>query len=87
MRIKGLAKNDVYFKDALMNRVIVLEEANFIWDRSELNEMAEMWKNGVSIQKMGAYFERDPDEVLLAIIHLAKEEKIMTRSGGGLGWI
>jgi hypothetical protein len=87
MRIKGQAKNDVYFKDALLNRIIVLEDLNFIWDRSELNELADMWQKGFSIPAMGEYFERDPDEVLLAIIHLAKEEKIMTRIGGGFGWI
>ncbi|GKU81227.1 helix-turn-helix domain containing protein [Niallia sp. NCCP-28] len=61
------------------NIVIVLEEVNFIWDRSELKEIVQMWKKGISLWEMGEYFGRDPDEVMLACIHLAKEKRIQYR--------
>jgi hypothetical protein len=35
-------------RKARKNRVIVLEEMNFVWDKPELEEMAQMWESGSS---------------------------------------
>jgi hypothetical protein len=75
------------FIPARKNRVLVCEGLDFWWDELELNVIVKMWKGGLSINQMADRFERDPDEVLLAIIHLAREDLIMTRTGGGVGWI
>jgi hypothetical protein len=73
---------DFSLKKPRKNRVIVLEDLNFIWDELELQEIAQLWQEGVPVKKIAEFFERDPDEVLLALIHLAREEKIESRSGG-----
>jgi hypothetical protein len=75
------------FVPARKKRVVVLEDCNFVRDGPELEEITKMWKEGISIFEMGEQLERDPDEVLLAIVHLARKDRIMTRTGGGLGWI
>lgn len=62
---------------------IVCEELNFFWEESDLNKLAELWNEGMSPRKMAAYFDRDdPDEILFAIIQLARDEKINQRTGG-----
>ncbi len=64
------------------NRVIVLEDMNFIWDEWELEELAQCWKKGVNIYRLAERYERDPDEVLLALMHLAREDRIKQRDKG-----
>jgi hypothetical protein len=76
---------DGYLKDARMNRIIVLEDLNFIWERSELREIKKMWEKNFSVSYMADYFERDPDEILLALIHLAKDDRISARKNGFKG--
>lgn len=66
-------------------RVIVLEDLDFLWDESELLEMAQIWKMGFSIHYIAEYYDRDPDEVLLALIHLGRNEMISSRKGGLFG--
>lgn len=67
------------------NRVIVLEELNFLWDEDELIELAEMWEQHKNIIEISNYFQRNKDELLLAILHLARTDKIKTRKGGFFG--
>jgi hypothetical protein len=76
-----------WYDPAKMDRVIVLEDCNFIWEAKELREMVKLWKSGMSVETMAEHFERDPDEVLLAIIHLAKDKRISGRKGGAFGWL
>lgn len=65
------------------NRVVVCEDLNFFWDESELKEMARMWNRGASVERISVHFDRnDPDEVLFALIHIAREDKIVRRKGG-----
>lgn len=73
------------YREPRRNRVIVLEDLNFFWDESELNEMAEIWRQGFSVYYISEYFERDPDEILLALMHLARQERIRRRKGGLFG--
>jgi hypothetical protein len=73
---------DLIPRDARINRVIVCEDMNFIWDDPELKQIAKMWKQRYSIEGISKYFDRDPDEVLFALIHLARNDKIKRRKGG-----
>jgi hypothetical protein len=71
--------------DARKNRIIVLEELNFIWDEEELIDLASQWYEGISVAEMAKYFKRDPDEIVLAVMHLSREGKIGQRKGGLAG--
>jgi hypothetical protein len=77
-------------RKARKNRVIVLEEMNFVWDEPELEEMAQMWESGSSVFQIAKHFNgRDPDEVFLALFHLARQEKItdrFTKPKGETSW-
>lgn len=67
------------------NLVIACENLNFFWCETELYKIAKMWKAGKSIKMMAKHFNRDPDEILIALIHLAREHKIGKREGGLFG--
>ncbi|MBB6446492.1 hypothetical protein [Bacillus benzoevorans] len=68
-----------------MNKVIVLEGLDFIFDRYELREIVEMWKKGFSVYYMSEYLEREPDEIFLALLHLSRNKRIEARKGGFFG--
>jgi hypothetical protein len=66
--------------------VVILEDIDFIWDEQELTEIKEMWDRGISIHSMTkAVGRKDPDEVLMTIIHLARKNKIKRRPDGPYG--
>ncbi|MDD9312674.1 hypothetical protein PUS82_15470 [Cytobacillus firmus] len=69
-------------RDSRKKRVIVLEELNFLWDAPELAEVTDMWMQGEGIQDIAKYFDRDPDEIILALMHLARSDRISQRKGG-----
>ncbi|WP_433956962.1 helix-turn-helix domain-containing protein [Cytobacillus horneckiae] len=64
------------------NRIVVLEDLNFVWDEPELMELAELWEEEYSVMYISAQLSRDPDEVIIGIIHLAREDLISQRRGG-----
>lgn len=66
-------------------KVIVLEELDFMWSEEDLMQLAKMWEQEESIETMSRQFERDPDEIILALMHLAKQDKIRPRKVGLLG--
>lgn len=76
---------DALLIDARQNRVIVCEDMNFFWDEPELKDLKKMWDLTLSMEYMAEYFDRDPDEVLFALVHLARLDKIDRRKGGLLG--
>jgi hypothetical protein len=76
------AKKEALFQEARMNRECACIDLNFWWDRSEFKDMKKMWNKGIGAVEMAEYFGRDPDEVLIALIHLAREEKIEARATG-----
>jgi hypothetical protein len=84
-RTKQDAVGEIYMQVSRLNRVIVLEELNFVWDETELRELELMWQKNVSIKSMSKHFDSDPDEILLALIHLAREDRIKRREGGLFG--
>jgi hypothetical protein len=64
------------FVPARKKRVVVCEDCDFVWDEPELEEIVQMCKQGVSIWIISKHFDRDPDEVLFAIVHLGRAERI-----------
>jgi hypothetical protein len=69
-------------RKARKNRVIILEDMNFIWDTPELETVVAMWTSGESVEGIAEHIDRDPDEILLALIHLARDDKIAARKLG-----
>lgn len=67
--------------------VIVLEDLDFVWRESEVNEAAEMWKMGIPIDLIAKNFGRDIDEVALLIMHLSRQGIIRKRKGGVFGGV
>jgi len=73
---------------ARKKRVCACEELNFWWDEPELDEMAKMWESGSSVLTIAKHFKRrDPDEVFIALFHLARKDKITDRFTGPKGEI
>ncbi|MDF2790827.1 MAG: hypothetical protein K0S80_3928 [Neobacillus sp.] len=71
--------------DGTKMTVVILEDLNFFWAEEELTDLSFQWSDCKSIQEIADYFKRDPDEILVAIIHLAREDKITARKGGVIG--
>ena len=69
-------------RNSRKNRVIVCEDLDFVWDEPELQKLATLWDRGVSIERISKNLDRDPDEILIALIHLARNDKIFARENG-----
>jgi hypothetical protein len=72
-------------KEPPLNRVCVCEDLDFYWDDRDLKKLKKLWQSDVEVNRIAEHFDRDPDEVILAIIHLAREDKIKRRNRGLLG--
>lgn len=59
--------------------MIILEDINFEWSASNIAKTMDMWKNKKSIIEIARTFNRDPDEVLLLLLHLVRQRKIKKR--------
>jgi hypothetical protein len=67
---------------------IVCEEMNFFWEESDLKKLVILWNQGKCPKLIAAYFDReDPDEIIFAIVQLAKDGKIEPRKGGLFGLV
>ncbi|MED2940679.1 hypothetical protein P4345_25840 [Cytobacillus horneckiae] len=64
------------------NRIVVLEDLNFVWDEPELMELVELWEQEYSVMYISDQLGRDTDEVIIGLIHLAREDLISQRRGG-----
>ncbi|MCE4052000.1 hypothetical protein [Bacillus sp. Au-Bac7] len=63
-------------------KITILEDSDFEFWESELNIIAEMFTGYGDIERIAAEINRaDPDEVVMAVIHLAKENKLNKRKG------
>lgn len=74
------------------NVVVVLDDINFHWKKSRLIDLAELWQDGRSFRDMGAFFKRDPDEVVIAFLDLStkgtvyyEENQRMVKQQKGVG--
>jgi hypothetical protein len=64
------------------HNIIILEHLDFLWDWSELRELCVIWERGLSSKYASNYFERPMAEIVLAVMHLARINKIKRRRGG-----
>ncbi|WP_156319875.1 hypothetical protein [Bacillus sp. FJAT-18017] len=55
---------------------------DFVWDEPDLIYLAAIWRENQSVLNMAKHFKRDPDEIILALIHLAREKEIKRRPSG-----
>ena len=87
-----MQRPDIYKLRPREELVVVLEDLDFSWFQSEINQVAEMWEEGASLAEIAATV-RPPrrglktkadteDEVALLIFHLAREGRIEPRTGG-----
>lgn len=78
MSVKAAAKLEKQYMTKSRKKVVLLfEESDLIWDADELMDLKELNELGHSIDEMTRFFKReDPDEIFLALFHLAKEGKI-----------
>ena len=67
------------------NIYLALEELDFTFDEADLPEIKRMWEEGLSVWDMARKYERDPDEMTVLIMSLAREGKIEPRPGGAMG--
>ncbi len=65
--------------------IIILEDLNFGWARAQMTEFRQLWGLGQSIPKIAKYFGRQDDEVLLLMIHEARQGNVSARPGGIFG--
>lgn len=57
-------------------KITVLEDCNFEFYESDLKEIAKQFKDYRDIEQIAKMMNRDPDEIMLAVIHLAKSKKL-----------
>jgi len=61
---------------------IACEELDFSWYEEEIELVIQWWNTGLSVEKMAQRLERDPDEILVLLLDLARKEKIQQRKRG-----
>lgn len=63
-------------------KITILEDSDFEFWESDLNIIAEMYTGYQDIGAIAKKIKRkDPDEVMFAVVHLAKERKLKKREG------
>ena len=71
-----LAQQRKYMKNERRNLYIALEELDMLWDEDEVVQVKEAWNNNESVFAIGEKMQRDPDEVALLIMDLARKGAI-----------
>ncbi|MBG9629297.1 hypothetical protein ABB10_19085 [Bacillus thuringiensis] len=76
------AQQRKYMKNERRNLYIALEELDMLWDEDEVVQVKEAWSNNESVFAIGEKMQRDPDEVALLIMDLARKGAIGKRALG-----
>ncbi|WP_257153254.1 helix-turn-helix domain-containing protein [Bacillus toyonensis] len=76
------AQQRKYMKNERRNLYIALEELDMLWDEDEVWQVNEAWNNNESVFEIGEKMQRDPDEVALLIMDLARKGAIGKRALG-----
>lgn len=76
-RLKLRPKEELY---------IACEDLDLSFFKREVMETIRMWHEGWHIADIAATLKRDPDEVAILLIDLARQERIGPRRGGVFGW-
>lgn len=74
-----------YTKKESRNIITVLEELDFHWCEDVAIEVIKMWENGVPFTDIVEHCKRDPYEVVLLLLQMARDGKIQIRAGGIFG--
>ena len=70
MGLPKLTKRKSFFSGGVIR---LFEDANLVFSGSMLNEILEKHNEGYSFEEIGEYLKRDPDEIFLALFHLARQ--------------
>ncbi|HDW3057620.1 TPA: helix-turn-helix domain-containing protein [Bacillus cereus] len=76
------AQQRKYMENERRNLYIALEELDMLWDEDEVVQVKEAWNNNESVFAIGEKMQRDPDEVALLIMDLARKGAIGKRALG-----
>ncbi|MEB8992582.1 helix-turn-helix domain-containing protein [Bacillus cereus] len=71
-----------YMRHKRRNLYIALEELDMFWDEDDILRVKNAWKNNESVFAIGEKLQRDPDEVTLLIMDLARKGAIGKRALG-----
>ncbi|MHB1420820.1 MAG: hypothetical protein ACYCX4_14785, partial [Bacillota bacterium] len=63
----------------------MLEDLDFSWYAGQVQQVIGWWNEGISIFEMGICLARDPDEIAMLIMDLARQGRIQKRETGALG--
>lgn len=64
---------------------IALEKLDFSWYRLEVEHVRLLWEEGLHLADIAREVVRDPDEVTVLLMDLARRGKIEQREGGAYG--
>ena len=64
---------------------VLLDQLDLTATPNELRTVREAWQSGDSVGDMAERLQRDPDEVALMIMHMARQLRIGPRPGGAYG--
>ena len=64
---------------------IALSELDFSWYPNEVEQVAQMWRDGIHIADIAEKMKRDIDEVVILIMDLARRDVIEPRKNGAAG--
>lgn len=65
--------------------VCLNEDLEQMFGEIDLEEIAQMWNDGKSEYEIAKVFKCDPDEIFLALFHLARRDKLKRPYGKRLG--
>jgi hypothetical protein len=70
----SMEAKELLYRESRLNRVIVLDDLDYTWDREDLKKIKHMREKGLPINDIVYEFNRNPDETLIALIHLATND-------------
>ena len=75
----------LYLKNSRNKVYVAMEGANFIWSAQEARDFRELWRNGISLTDIAAYFKRTHEEVTILVMDQALKGFVEPREGGIFG--
>lgn len=58
---------------------LALEELDFVWCIEEVEKVVHLWADGMNLWEIANEMKRDPDEVAVLIMDLARKNRIVSR--------
>lgn len=56
--------------------IIILDGLDFLWNKEKLNDVVALHNEGYHVFDIAKIVKRKPAEVLLALVHVAKEGEV-----------